>query len=107
MVSRILAVINTAEFAQNVLVADDTFLHKIGKEMELVSYHFDHTNKHSNLGYQMLKVGYYNGIDFYPVDVSSHFLLARYVHQFCKTVKEAMACVLMCRVRNRNTLSPR
>ncbi len=72
MVSRLLARLDTTEFAQKVLIADDTLLHKTGKEMELVSYHFDHTSKRSHLGYQMLQVGYHNGIDFYPVDVSFH-----------------------------------
>jgi len=72
IVSRMLARLDTAEFAQKVLIADDTLLHKTGKEMELVSYHFDHTTKRSHLGYQMLQVGYHNGMDFYPVEVSFH-----------------------------------
>jgi hypothetical protein len=72
MVSRILVRLDTAGFAQKVLIADDTLLHKTGKEMELVSYHFDHMSKHTHLGYQMLQVGYHNGVDFYPVDVSFH-----------------------------------
>jgi hypothetical protein len=64
--------LDTVELAQKVLIADDTLLRKTGKEMELVSYHFDHTRKRSHLGYQMLQVGYHNGMDFYPIDVSFH-----------------------------------
>jgi hypothetical protein len=72
LVSRLIAKHDTTMFSEKVLIADDTLLHKTGKEMELVSYHFDHTSKRSQLGHQMLQVGYHNGVDFYPVDLSFH-----------------------------------
>lgn len=72
VVSRLIARLDTSSFSEKVLIADDTLLHKTGREMELVSYHFDHTSKRSQLGYQMLQVGYHNGVEFYPVDVSFH-----------------------------------
>jgi hypothetical protein len=40
--------------------------------MELVSYHHDHTTNRSQLGYQMLQVGYHNGSRFYPLDLGFH-----------------------------------
>lgn len=72
IVCRLLARSDTAVFSQKVLIVDDTLIHKTGRDMELVSYHFDHTSKRSGLGYQMLQVGYHNGFDFYPVDISFH-----------------------------------
>lgn len=36
------------------LIADDSLLGKTGEQMELVSYHHDHTTNRSKLGYQML-----------------------------------------------------
>ena len=59
-------------FKDKVLIADDTLLVKTGKNMELVSYHYDHTKKLSQLGYQMLQLGYHNGDHFYPLDVAFH-----------------------------------
>jgi hypothetical protein len=55
-----------------ILIADDSLLDKTGKNMELVSYHHDHTTNRSQLGYQMLQVGYHDGTRFYPVDVGFH-----------------------------------
>jgi hypothetical protein len=72
LVSRLTARLDQAVFNEKVLIADDTLLHKTGREMELVSYHFDHTHKRSQLGYQMLQLGYHNGTDFYPVDLAFH-----------------------------------
>ena len=57
---------------EKVLIADDSLLDKTGKNMELVSYHHDHTTNQSQLGYQMLQVGYHDGTRFYPVDVGFH-----------------------------------
>ena len=57
---------------EKVLIADDSLLDKTGKNMELVSYHHDHTTNRSQLGYQMLQVGYHDGTRFYPVDVGFH-----------------------------------
>jgi hypothetical protein len=39
-----------ASFDEKVIIADDTLLHKTGKNMELVSYHHDHTTNRSQLG---------------------------------------------------------
>jgi hypothetical protein len=61
-----------APFNEKVIIADDSLLHKTGKNMELVSYHHDHTTNRSQLGYQMLQVGYHNGTRFYPVDMGFH-----------------------------------
>jgi len=49
---------------RKVLIADDTVIAKSGKDMELVSYHFDHKTKRSILGNQCLQLGYHNGINF-------------------------------------------
>jgi len=55
---------------RKVLIADDTVVAKSGKDMELVSYHFDHKTKRSILGNQCLQLGYHNGINFFPLDVA-------------------------------------
>jgi hypothetical protein len=55
---------------QKVLIADDTIVAKSGKDMELVSYHFDHKTRRSILGNQCLQLGYHNGINFFPLDVA-------------------------------------
>ena len=44
-------------FNEKVIIADDTLLGKTGENMELVSYHHDHTTNRSKLGYQMLQLG--------------------------------------------------
>lgn len=72
LAGRILAKQDDTPFNDKVFIVDDTLSHKTGKEMELVSYHFDHTNKRSQLGYQWLQLGYHNGTDFYPVDGAFH-----------------------------------
>jgi hypothetical protein len=59
-------------FNEKTLIADDTLLEKTGENMELASYHFDHTTKRSRLGYQMLQLGYHNGTRFHPLDVAFH-----------------------------------
>jgi len=56
--------------SQEVLIADDTIAPKTGKNMELVSYHFDHKVRRSILGNQCLQLGYHNGINFFPIDVA-------------------------------------
>ncbi len=53
-----------------VLIADDSIAPKTGKEMELVSYHFDHKSRKSILGNQYLQLGFHNGINFYPLDMA-------------------------------------
>jgi len=50
-----------------VLIADDSIGPKTGKEMEMVSYHFDHKSGKSILGNQYLQLGYHNGTNFYPL----------------------------------------
>jgi hypothetical protein len=47
-------------------------LPKTGKEMELVSYHYDHKTNRSQLGYQMLQLGYHNKTHFFPLDAAFH-----------------------------------
>ena len=55
---------------EKVLIADDSISSKTGKNIELVSYHFDHKIGRSLLSNCHLQLGYHNGINFYPVDVS-------------------------------------
>jgi hypothetical protein len=59
-------------FDEKVIIADDSLLGKTGENMELVSYHYDHTTRRSQLGYQMLQIGYHNGTRFYPLDMAFH-----------------------------------
>jgi hypothetical protein len=44
-------------FSEEVIIADDTLLHKTNENMELVSYYHDHGTKRSQLDSQMLRVG--------------------------------------------------
>ncbi len=55
---------------EKVLIADDSISAKTGKDIELVSYHYDHKARRSILGNCYLQLGYHNGINFYPVDVT-------------------------------------
>ena len=55
---------------EKVLIADDSISAKTGKDIELVSYHFDHKVGRSILGNCYLQLGYHNGINFYPIDVA-------------------------------------
>ena len=55
---------------EKVLITDDWISVKTGKNIELVSYHFDHKLGRSILGHCYLQLGYHNGINFYPVDVA-------------------------------------
>ncbi len=59
-------------FNEKTLIVDDTIIGKTGENMELVSYHHDHTTNRSKLGYQMLQLGYHNGVRFYPLDMGFH-----------------------------------
>lgn len=72
LVCREIARTDRAPFNEKVIIADDTILGKTGENMELVSYHHDHTTNRSKLGYQMLQVGYHNGNRFYPLDMGFH-----------------------------------
>ncbi len=55
---------------EKVLIADDTVSPKFGKQIELVSYHYDHKVKRSILGNRCLQLGYHNGMNFFPLDVA-------------------------------------
>lgn len=57
---------------QKMLIGDDTITHKTSTKMELVSYHFDHKVKRSVLGYRCLQLGYHNGVNFFPLDMTCH-----------------------------------
>ncbi len=72
VVNRVLAYCDDTVFNEKVLIADDTLLNKTGKNMELVGYHHDDKTHRSQLGYQMLQVGYHNGTHFFPLDVGFH-----------------------------------
>ena len=69
---KILSVCDTAHMSEKVLIVDDTIVPKSGKDIELVSYHFDHKTKRSVLGNQCLQLGYHNGFSFYPLDIAFH-----------------------------------
>lgn len=72
LVNRVLAMIDSSPFNDRVLIVDDSVLPKTGKEMELVSYHHDHKTNRSQLGYQMLQLGYHNKAHFLPLDAAFH-----------------------------------
>jgi hypothetical protein len=72
LAARILALSDDVPLRQKVLIGDDTITHKTGNHMELVSYHFDHKVKRSVLGYRCLQLGYHNGANFFPLDVTCH-----------------------------------
>jgi len=67
---KIISSCENVPLSQEILIADDTIAPKSGKNMELVSYHFDHKVNRSILGNQYLQLGYHNGINFFPLDVS-------------------------------------
>ena len=67
---KVIAYSDDVPLKQKVLIADDSLVTKTGKDMELVSYHFDHKTNRSILGNQCLQLGYHNGINFFPLDVS-------------------------------------
>ena len=69
---RVIATCDEAPLSERILIADDTIAPKSGKNMELVSYHFDHTTQRSILGNQCLQLGYHNGTHFFPVDMAFH-----------------------------------
>lgn len=72
LANRLITRLDTRPLKDKVLIGDDTLIAKTGENMELVSYHFDHTKKVSQLGYQMLQLGYHNGEYFCPLDVAFH-----------------------------------
>ena len=67
---KVIAHSDNTPLKEKVLIADDSISAKTGKDIELVSYHFDHKIGRSILGNCYLQLGYHNGINFYPVDVA-------------------------------------
>lgn len=65
---KVIAQSDDTPLKEKVLIADDSISAKTGKNIELVSYHFDHKVGRSVLGNCYLQLGYHNGINFYPVD---------------------------------------
>jgi hypothetical protein len=55
------------QLKEKVLIADDSISATTGKNIELVSYHFDHKVGRSILGNCYLQLGYHNGINFFPL----------------------------------------
>lgn len=55
---------------EKVLIADDSISSKTDKNIELVSYHFDHKVQRSILGKCYLQLGTHDGKNFFPVDVA-------------------------------------
>jgi hypothetical protein len=74
---RIIARTDRSPLTEKTIIADDTILPKTGENMELVSYHHDHKTNRKQLGYQMLQIGYHNGMRFYPIDFGYHTSKAR------------------------------
>ncbi|MGA1840272.1 MAG: transposase [bacterium] len=56
---RIIALSDSAQYSEKTLIVDDTVSPKTGKDIELISYHFDHKAKRSMLGNQCLQLGYH------------------------------------------------
>ena len=67
---KVIAYSDDTPLKEKVLIADDSISPKTGKNIELVSYHFDHKVRRSILGNCYLQLGYHNGINFFPVDVA-------------------------------------
>jgi hypothetical protein len=69
---KVIAVGNDVPLREKVLIADDSVCPKSGKEIEMVSYHFDHKVRRSILGNQYLQLGFHNGLNFFPLDGAFH-----------------------------------
>ncbi|MEE4601453.1 MAG: transposase [Desulfobacteraceae bacterium] len=67
---KVIAHSDNTPLKEKTLIADDSISAKTGKNIELVSYHFDHKVGRSILGNCYLQLGYHNGINFYPVDMA-------------------------------------
>lgn len=72
LATKVIALADQTPLREKVIIVDDTISNKTGKDMELVSYHFDHKEHRNALGYQCLQIGYHNGIQFFPLDVAFH-----------------------------------
>ncbi len=70
LVLKVIAYSDDTPLKEKVLIADDSISAKTGKNIELVSYHFDHKVGRSILGNCHLQLGYHNGLNFYPVDAA-------------------------------------
>jgi hypothetical protein len=77
LVLKMIAVCDDTTLKEKVVIINDTIEKKTGKEMELVSYHFDHTMQKSILGYQCVQLGYHNGKLLFPFDAGFHVSKAR------------------------------
>lgn len=69
---RIMNMFEKRPLADKVLIADDTIIAKTGKHIDLVSYHFDHTEQRSVLGHQWLQLAYQVGTKLFPIDMAVH-----------------------------------
>lgn len=69
---KIITLCDDVPLKDKTLILDDTISKKTDKNMELVSYHFDHTTHRGTLGYQCVQLGYHNGKQFFPIDVVFH-----------------------------------
>ena len=70
LVLKMIAICDETPLRDKTLILDDTIEKKTGKEMELVSYHFDHTTQKSVLGYQLSSTGI-------PLDAGFHVSKSR------------------------------
>jgi hypothetical protein len=77
LVLKMIALSDDVPLKEKTLILDDTIEKKTGKEMELVSYHFDHTTQKSVLGYQCVQLGYHKGKQFFPLDAGFHVSKSR------------------------------
>ena len=69
LATKIIGLCGDVPLREKVLIADDTIVSKTGKNMECVSYHYDHKTNRSILGHQYLQLGYHNGINLFPLDM--------------------------------------
>ena len=69
---KVIATNDDVSLGEKALIADDSVCPKTGKEIELVSYHFDHKVNRSILGNQYLQLGFHNGLNFFPLDGAFH-----------------------------------
>lgn len=69
---KVIATNDDVPLCEKTLIADDSICPKTGKEIELVSYHFDHKVNRSILGNQYLQLGFHNGLNFFPLDGAFH-----------------------------------
>ncbi len=56
----------------NVFIIDDSDIPKTGRKIEFIGKVFSHVHKKSILGFKILVLGYWDGINFRPLDFSMH-----------------------------------